>query len=431
MAQLSNATNFSLADFHYNDSKDVLLPPQDFEDWMNDPAVKQAFGFFFQQFLAAPKSNTEILSTLDGQRRRVINLTSYNYLGLATHPEVLQAVKDSIDKYGLSASGAPLVSGTTDLHVKFAKQLAEFKQKDDCLLFSSGYGGNVGAIQGMMRKGDVVILDEKGHKSIIDGVTLSGAKLVMFAHNDMDDLAAKLELYKGKRCLVIVEGVYSMDGDLVKLPEVVEICEKFGAPIYIDEAHSSLMFGPGGRGVAEHFGLEDKIGISYGTLSKSFGAVGGFICANASLVRYMRGYASSWNFSCAPSPIIIAGLIKALEVATRDSSLRDKLWENTKYFKQRLQGMGLNLGHTESQVIPIIIGSSGELLFRFAGEMQMAGLFLQPVDYPAVPSHARRYRISMSSQISKEDMDNALDIIENVIAKGLKKAGVDTLSIKP
>jgi len=431
MAKLSKATNYSLADFHFNDNPDVLAPPQDYQDWMEDPEVKTAFGFLFQQFLGAPKANAEILSAIDGKKRKVVNLTSYNYLGLATHPEVLQAVKESVDKYGLSASGAPLISGTTDLHVKFAQQLAAFKQKEDCLLFSSGYGGNVGAIQGIMRKGDVVVMDEKGHKSLIDGVTLSGAKLSMFAHNDMNDLEAKLQAAQGKRCLIVVEGVYSMDGDLVKLPEVIQLSEKYHAPVYIDEAHSSLMFGPHGRGVAEHFGLEEKIGISYGTLSKSFGGVGGFICANKDLVRYMRGYASSWNFSCAPSPVIVAGLIKSLEVATRDSSLRDQLWDNTKYFKDRLLGMGLNLGHTESQVIPIIIGSSGELLFKFTAEMQLAGLFLQPVDYPAVPAHARRFRISMSSQLTKSDLDTALDIIENVVAKGLKKAGVDVMSIKP
>lgn len=427
----TKATNYSLADFHFNDSKDVLAPPADFEAWMEHPDVKKAFGFFFQQFLAAPKANTEILSGVDGKRRRIVNLTSYNYLGLATHPEVLQAVKDAVDQYGLSASGAPLVSGTTDLHVKFARMLAEFKQKQDCLLFSSGYGGNVGAIQGIMRKGDVVVMDEKGHKSLVDGVTLSGARLVTFAHNDMNDLEAKLEAHKGKRRLIVVEGVYSMDGDLVKLPEVAALSEKHGAPIFLDEAHSSLMFGAGGRGVGEHFGIEHKIGISYGTLSKSFGGVGGFICGNASLLRYMRGYASAWNFSCAPSPAVIGGLIKALEIATRDSSLRDKLWANTKYFKDRLKTMGLNIGQSESQVIPIIVGNSGELLFKMAGEMQMAGLFLQPVDYPAVPAHARRYRISMSSQLTKDDLDMALNIIEDVVAKGLKKSGIDYMSIKP
>jgi glycine C-acetyltransferase len=209
-----------------------------------------------------------------------------------------------------------------------------------------------------------------------------------------------------------------MDGDLVKLPEISEVCERYNAPIYIDEAHSTLMFGENGRGVAEHFRMEDKVGVSFGTFSKSFGGVGGFVCSNARIIRYLKGYSSPWNFSCAPSPPIVAGLMKALEVATRDSSLRDKLWENVRYLKKGLTDLNLDLGETESQVIPIIIGSSGEKLMRYAEQIQKRGLFLQPVDFPAVPAHARRFRISVSSQLTKEDMDDVLNILEDVLVKG-------------
>ncbi|HEQ72683.1 MAG TPA: aminotransferase class I/II-fold pyridoxal phosphate-dependent enzyme, partial [Spirochaetia bacterium] len=251
--------------------------------------------------------------------------------------------------------------------------------------------------------------------------TLSGAKMLFFKHNDMSSLEQMLEKCKGKRTLVCVEGVYSMDGDLVKLPEVIELCEKYNAGSFIDEAHSTLMFGPNGRGVAEHYGLEEKVGVSFGTLSKSFGGVGGFICSNARIIRYLKGYSSPWNFSCSISPPIVAGLMKSLEIATRDSSLRDKLWENTAYLKNHLAEMGLNLGGTESQVIPIIIGSSGELLYTLAAEIQKRGLFLQPVDFPAVPADARRFRISASAQLTKEEMDTTLQIIEDVIVPAVKK----------
>lgn len=409
--------NYSLADFFYNDSPSVLDPPSDFEEWANHPDVVRSYAFFEQQLLHAPRVETEIKSGVDGKRRRIINLTSYNYLGLSTHPEVIQAAKEAMDEYGMGASGAPLLSGTFDLHVEFSRRLAEFKQKDDCLLFSSGLAGNMGAMQGLLRKGDVLILDEKCHKSLIDGGTLSGAKMYFFDHNEPKSLEEMLEKSKGKRVLVAVEGVYSMDGDLVKLDEISEVCEAYNAPIYIDEAHSTLMFGEHGRGVAEHFQLEDKIGVSFGTFSKSFGGVGGFVCSNAKIIRYLKGYASPWNFSCAPSPPIVAGLMKALEVATRDSSLRDTLWKNVAYLKNGLSAMNLDLGKTESQVIPIIIGSSGERLMRFAAAMQTRGLFLQPVDFPAVPAQARRFRISVSSQLTKEEMDETLNIIENVIAK--------------
>jgi 7-keto-8-aminopelargonate synthetase-like enzyme len=214
--------------------------------------------------------------------------------------------------------------------------------------------------------------------------------------------------------------VYSMDGDQCPLPEIVKLSEAYDAPIYMDEAHSTLMFGENGGGLGEHYGLEDKVGMSYGTLSKSFGGVGGFIASNENIVRYLKGYASSWNFSCAPSPPVVAGLIKALEVATRDSTLRDKLWANTRYLKENMLALGLDIGDSDSQVIPVIIGPSGEKLFTFAAEMQLRGLFLQPIDYPAVPAHARRFRISVSSQFSREDLDTALNIMEDVIVKGLK-----------
>jgi 8-amino-7-oxononanoate synthase len=417
---MAKATDFSLADFHYNDNPDVMSPPQDFDEWLSDPEVQKAFSFTGQSLLKAPSAHTEILSNLDGKRRKMINMTSYNYLGLSTHPEVLQAVKEAVDIYGMSSAGAPLVSGTLDLHLELASKLAKLKGKEDALIFSSGYGGNVGALQGLLRKGDVVIFDEKSHKSLIDGGTLSGAKMVFFDHNDMKSLEEKLEKFKGKRTLIVVESVYSMDGDQCPLPEIVKLSEAYDAPIYMDEAHSTLMFGENGGGLGEHYGLEDKVGMSYGTLSKSFGGVGGFIASNENIVRYLKGYASSWNFSCAPSPPVVAGLIKALEVATRDSTLRDKLWANTRYLKENMLALGLDIGDSDSQVIPVIIGPSGEKLFTFAAEMQLRGLFLQPIDYPAVPAHARRFRISVSSQFSREDLDTALNIMEDVIVKGLK-----------
>ena len=417
---MSDILNYSLADFFYNDSEDVLTPPSDYEDWINHPKVRAGFSFFEQQLLAAPKVSTEILSNIDRKKRRIINLTSYNYLGLSSHPEVLQAAREALETYGLGSSGAPLLSGTFDIHVEFARRLAEFKQKEDCLVYSSGFGGNIGAIQGIMRKGDVLILDEKCHKSLVDGGTLARVKMLFFQHNDMESLESMLERSRGKRTMVVVEGVYSMDGDLPRLPEIVELCKAHRAPIYIDEAHSTLMFGENGRGVAEHFGLEEEMGVSFGTLSKSFGGVGGFICSNARIIRYLKGYSSPWNFSCAIPPAIVGGLIKALEVATRDSSLRDRMWENVRYMKDGLQSLNLDIGQTESQVIPIIIGSSGELLMHLAAEIQKRGLFLQPVDFPAVPAHARRFRISVSSQLTREEMDTTLNIIEEVIAKALK-----------
>ncbi|MCD4657362.1 MAG: aminotransferase class I/II-fold pyridoxal phosphate-dependent enzyme [Planctomycetes bacterium] len=417
----NNNLRFSLADFHYTDNPNILEPPEDFTEWISNPDVQMGMRLFEQQLISAPKTTTRIKSGIDGKERRIINLTSYNYLGLSTHPEVLEAAREALEIYGLGASGAPYLSGTFDIHKQFAEKLAKFKQKEACVLFSSGLAGNLGTVQGLLRKGDFFVIDEKAHKSLVDGGTLSGAKILTFDHNDADSLDRVLARTKGKRALVGIEGVYSMDGDLVKLPEISEVCERYNAPILIDEAHSTLMFGKNGRGVAEHFGLEDKIGITFGTFSKSFGGVGGFICSNARILNYIKCYASPFFFSCAPSPPIIAGLMKSLEIATRDSSLRDKLWENIAYFKEKLLEMNLDIGNSESQVIPIIIGSSGELLIELATKIQLRGLFLQPVDFPAVPAHSRRFRISVSSQLTREEIDESLNIIEDVIAKKLRK----------
>ncbi|MFP4598461.1 MAG: aminotransferase class I/II-fold pyridoxal phosphate-dependent enzyme [Persicimonas sp.] len=410
---------FSLADFGWNDNPDVLSPPQDFQDWAELPEISMGMSLYEQPLQQSPQPRTRIRNGFDGEERDIINLTSYNYLGLSTHPEVVAAAKQAADEYGLSASGAAMLSGTFDLHEQFAAQLAEFKQKDACMLFSSGLGGNMGAMQGLLRKGDVLIVDSKCHRSIIDGGVLSGAKLVTFDHNDAEHLDAVLDQYDGKRRLVVVEGVYSMDGDLCDLPAINEACKSHEVPIYIDEAHSTLMFGENGRGVAEHFGLEDAIGISFGTLSKSFGGVGGFVCANEAIVRYMKYYASPFQFSCALPPPIVAGMMKSLEVATRDSSLRDQLWDNVAYFRDNLESLNLDLGDSQSQIIPIIVGADGRQLYSMAIACQQRGLFLQPVDFPAVEAHARRFRISVSSQLAKEDIDEACTIIEDVIAKPL------------
>ncbi|HJP29910.1 MAG TPA: aminotransferase class I/II-fold pyridoxal phosphate-dependent enzyme [Candidatus Latescibacteria bacterium] len=418
---MQDAHRYSLEDFYFSDSADVLVPPEDFDTWLADPTIRQSFSFFEQPLLGKPDATTEIVSHIDGQRRRVINLTSYNYLGLSTHPEVLQAAREALDQYGLGAAGAAVLSGTYDLHVEFARRLAAFKQQEDCLLFSGGLAGNYGAIQGILRRGDVLLLDEKSHQSLIDGGTLSRAKVAFFKHNDAESLAEALEAHRGKRTLVVVEGVYSMDGDLADLPAIVDVCAAFDASVYIDEAHSTLMFGENGRGVAEHFGLEDKMGVTFGTLSKSFGGVGGFVCANRGLIRYMKAYSTPYIFSCACSPPVIGGCMKALEIATRDTTLRDRLWANVDVFRSQLAAMRLNLGQSASQVIPIIIGSSAETLYTMAAQLQCRGVFLQPIDYPAVPAETRRFRLSVNAQLSRAEIDEACNIIEDVVARGLRQ----------
>ncbi len=414
---------FSLADFTYNDSDHVLDPPSDFEQWADDPRIDLAMRFFEQPLEEAPTPRTTVGHRISGQSEEMINLTSYNYLGLSTHPEVIEAGKAAMDRYGMGASGAAMLSGTFDQHRRFADELAAFKGREEAMLFPSGYAGNVGAIQALMQRGDVLVIDEKCHRSIVDGVQLAGAKLASFRHNDSESLDEVLDRHSDKRCMVVLEGVYSMDGDVAHLPSLVPVCEAHDVPIYLDEAHSSLIFGENGKGVAEHFGMEAKIGLDFGTLSKSFGGMGGFICGDENIIRYMKCYASPFQFSCALPPPLVAAMRKSLEVATRDSTLRDRLWENVDYFRSNLESMNLDLGESESQVIPIIIGSSGEELIGLATQAQQRGLYLQPIDFPAVEAHARRFRISVSAQLTKADIDEASTIIEDVIAKPLGLVG--------
>ena len=414
---------FSLADFGYNDSDDVLRPPEDFETWVQDPRVNMAMSFFEQPLEEAPKPRTTVEHRLSGESRQMINLTSYNYLGLSTHPEVVDAAVEAVRTYGVGASGAAMLSGTFDQHQKFATELAAFKQRPACMLFPSGYAGNVGAIQALMQRGDVLVVDEKCHRSVVDGVKLSGARLLSFRHNDAASLDEMLERHGDGRCMVVVEGVYSMDGDLANLPAIVDVCKAHDVALYIDEAHSTLVFGANGRGVAEHFDVESDVGVAFGTLSKSFGGIGGFICADERIIRYMKCYASPFQFSCALPPPIVAAMRKSLEVATRDNSLRQKLWKNVERFRDNLESLNLDLGESSSQIIPIIVGSSVEKLIEFAVAAQERGLYLQPIDFPAVEADARRFRISVSAQLDDSDIDEACNIIEDVIARPMGTVG--------
>lgn len=414
---------FSLADFTYNDSDAVLKPPAEFEQWVDDPRVGMAMSFFEQPLQEAPTPRTTVGHRLSGESRKMINLTSYNYLGLSTHPEVVEAAVEAMKTYGVGASGAAMLSGTFDQHERFASELAQFKGREDCMLFPSGYAGNLGAIQALMQRGDVLVIDDKCHRSIVDGVVLSGAQLASFRHNNADSLDEVLEKYKDRRRLVVVEGVYSMDGDLADLPAIVDVCEHHDVGLYVDEAHSTLVFGETGKGVVEHFDVDSNVGLEFGTLSKSFGGIGGFICGDRRVIRYMKCYASSFQFSCALPPPIVAAMRKSLEVATRGPELRDRLWANVAHFRDNLEAMNLDLGESSSQIIPIIIGSSAEKLIEYAMQAQQRGLYLQPIDFPAVEAHARRFRISVSSQLTAEDIDEASTIIEDVVARPMGLVG--------
>lgn len=290
--------------------------------------------------------------------------------------------------------------------------MARFKGKEDAILFPTGYGVNLGVLSCLLKPGDVAVLDILSHASIYDGARLAGADIKVFSHNNPEHLEKVLKNLPTKRAIVCIEGVYSMDGDLVKLPEIVEVCKKYGVRILLDEAHATLIFGKNGRGVAEHFNLEDQIDITIGTFSKSFGAIGGFATGNAKLISYLRMYVRSYVFSCGMAPHTAAGILKVIELYEKDKSYLYKLWENTHYMQQKLREAGLDTGATESQVIPVIVGNDRRLR-EISRIIHSKGLYTGVVTFPAVSSKRTRLRLSMSSNHTVEQMDTCVQIIKD------------------
>ncbi|MFH1532634.1 MAG: aminotransferase class I/II-fold pyridoxal phosphate-dependent enzyme [Pseudomonadota bacterium] len=410
---MSDATELSLADFLFTDSDDPLVPSDGYLEWRS--AGSWATSLYEPHLFGPPGPRVEIQRA--GMRREVINLASYNYMGFAAHPEVIEAAREALSKYGTGACGSPLLSGLSDLHLELEEQLSRFMGRESTMLFNSGFGGAMGALAGMLRKGDAAVVDEKSHLSLIAGANVSRAKLHFFKHNDPASLDAVLTQTEGKRRIVVVEGIYSMDGDMADLPALLEVSEKHRVGMFIDEAHSILAWGRTGRGITEHHGVGERVGLVFATFSKAFAGVGGYVSGKKATLDYLRYYSNPYGFSCALPPSVVAGLLKALEISQRDPSIRQTLMDNTAYFHEHLKAMGLNVGDSTTQVVPIIIGSDRKLLYDLCHEMNGKGLFLPPVDYPSVPEDGLRYRAAVTAAHTREDLDEALQIIKDTIVK--------------
>jgi len=406
---------YDYSNFYSGSGEDAFVLLDPFDEWWQH-ARPWGYYLFGLPMNTAPRPRVEIKETKDGRNLDdLINLASYNYLGLSYRPEVIEAAKAALDTYGLGASGSPILSGTFDLHERLAEDLARFKKKESVLLFPTGYSANLGAVAGLMRPGDWVIADQWAHASIVDGVILSKANARFFRHNDVNDLEKKLKKATGKK-LVIVEGVYSMDGDVVPLPEVVEVCQRYGARVMVDEAHSAFLFGENGRGVVEHFGLEDEVDIHMGTFSKSLGGIGGYVAGSRKLTQYIRGFARSHVFSCAMPPTVAAGLIRALELAQAEPELRARLWDNVAFLQGLLKESGVDIGDSTSQVIPIMIRDDDKI-FAIGEDLLHEGVYLHPIRYPAVGKHRSRFRISVSAAHTREQLQEGARIISVVLRR--------------
>ncbi|HUR19896.1 MAG TPA: aminotransferase class I/II-fold pyridoxal phosphate-dependent enzyme [Vicinamibacterales bacterium] len=408
----ASSTEYDYSNFYYSSSDDLFTIFGPYDDWWYD-ARKTGYYLFSQPMSTPPGARINLEEQLHHESLKLLNLASYNYLGLSTHPEVIAAAHAALDRYGLGAAGSPILSGTMDVHLELERELAAFKKKEAVMVFPTGYSTNVGLLSGLLRPGDWVILDQNVHASIVDGAILAKAQVKFFRHNQPADLEKKLKGTTGKR-LVVVEGVYSMDGDIARLPEMVEISKRAGARILIDEAHSCFVYGANGRGVVEHFGLEDEVDIHVGTFSKALGGQGGYVAGSQSLYNYLMGFARSRFFSCALAPAVAAGVLAGLRVVQKDPSLRARLWDNVAHFRGLMSAAGVDVAESTSQIIPIMIRNDRKIL-GIAKKLQNAGLYLQPILYPAVAKHRSRFRVSISASHSKADLDQAAAILVKVL----------------
>ena len=407
-----------LGDFVAGERDDPLAPPAGFTEWRQKGAVWAA-SLFEPDMLASADARTTI--RYGGKSHPVINLCSYNYLGLANHPRVIGAASAALTKYGMGACGSPTLSGMTDLHRQLERSMADFLGREDAMLFNSGFGGALGTISGLLRKNDVALLDNRSHLSLRDGAVLSRCRLDRFEHNDPGSLDRALSRRKGKRALVIVEGIYSMDGDLANLDQLLHVAELHNASVFIDEAHSMLGCGKNGRGAGELLGVEDRIQLVYGTFSKAFGALGCFVAGNSETLDYLRFYAHSYVYSCALPPVVIGAILKALEIATREPQLRTRLWDNANYFRTQVNALGIDTGESTTYIMPLVVGDR-QRLYSLGHELRRRGLFVAPVDYPAVPEDRICFRACVTANHTRADLDEALNILSDVFVPAVSPA---------
>ncbi|MFY0517569.1 glycine C-acetyltransferase [Lysinibacillus sp. UGB7] len=348
--------------------------------------------------------------------QNLINLSSNNYLGLATNEELKRIAKAATDKYGVGAGAVRTINGTLDLHVKLEEKLAEFKGTEAAISYQSGFNCNMAAISGVMDKNDAILSDQLNHASIIDGCRLSRAKIIAYNHSDMEDLRAKAKaatesgLYN--KVMVITDGVFSMDGDIAKLPEIVEIAKEFDLITYVDDAHGSGVTGKG-KGTVKHFGLEKEIDFQIGTLSKAIGVVGGYVAGKKNLIDWLKVRSRPFLFSTALPPGDVAAITAAVQMLIDSTELHDKLWENGHYLKAGLAKLGFNIGDSETPITPCIIGEE-KLTQEFSRRLFEEGVYAKSIVFPTVPKGTGRVRNMPTAAHTKEMLDDALAIYEKV-----------------
>jgi len=345
--------------------------------------------------------------------RRMIMIGSNNYLGLTNHPKVKEAAMDAIKKYGTGCAGSRFLNGTLDIHVKTEEKLARFIRKEAALIFSTGFQVNLGVISALVGKDDVVIIDKMDHASIFDGCRLSFGETKKYKHNDMADLERILKEYEEKGKLIIVDGVFSMEGDIANLPEIVLLAKKYGSRLMVDDAHGIGVLGKTGRGTSEHFGLENEVDLIMGTYSKSLASIGGFIASSADVIHYIKHFARSLIFSASPPPASVAAVSAALDIIENEPERIERLWKNTRKMYNGFKKLGFEVGPSQTPIIPIVVGDD-MVAFTMTKMLQDEGVFANVAVTPAVPAGKALIRTSYMATHTDEQLDRVLEAFEKV-----------------
>ncbi|MGQ9782263.1 MAG: aminotransferase class I/II-fold pyridoxal phosphate-dependent enzyme [Nitrososphaeria archaeon] len=352
------------------------------------------------------------------QGRKVLVLSSNNYLSLSTHPRLIEATMEAIKKYGVGSGSVRAIAGTMKLHLELEEKLAEYKRKEASIVFPSGFMANSGSIPALVGQGDLIVSDELNHGSIIDGVRLARADRMIFPHKNVEKLEQLLEENSPKynRILIITDGVFSMDGDIAPVPGLNKVAKEYGAMLYVDDAHGDGVLGESGRGVVSHFGLEGEDIIEMGTFSKAYGVVGGYISASGDIISYLKNAARTYLLTGSTPPPVAAACRAALEVCESEPQLIESLWKNTRYFKDGLRKLGFNIGQSETPITPIIIGDNARTN-RMAEEIFEKGILVLPIVYPMVAQGTARIRTQVNAKHTIEDLDLAMGVFERVAKK--------------
>ena len=347
-------------------------------------------------------------------QRSVVNLSSNNYLGLTTHPRLRERALEATRELGVGSGSVRTIAGTMEIHMELERRLAEFKKVEAVVVFQSGFAANAGTVSAILTKEDVVISDELNHASIIDGCRLSRASIKVFPHKDADAARRIIkDLPPGQRKLLITDGVFSMDGDLGPLPALCDVAEETGCIMMVDDAHASGVFGANGRGTIDHFAMHGRVDIQVGTLSKAFGALGGYVAGNRSLIEFLHHRARPFLFSTSHPPAVAAACIAALDVLIEEPEIIDRLWENTRFFKAGLERLGFNTGLSESPITPVIAGDSA-VANRLSDRLFEEGVFAQAIAFPTVARDKARVRTIVTATHTREDLQYALDAFARV-----------------